>query len=61
MNKVSSYTNLHNLRNLNKDLGAIMGNKMRAAQISKAGGEWELVEHEVPEPTAGQVRVKVEA
>jgi D-arabinose 1-dehydrogenase-like Zn-dependent alcohol dehydrogenase len=38
-----------------------MGNKMRAAQISKAGGEWELVEREVPEPTAGQVRVKVEA
>ena len=38
-----------------------MGNKMRAAQISKPGGEWELVEREVPEPAAGQVRVKVEA
>ena len=38
-----------------------MGNKMRAAQISKAGGEWELVERELPEPAAGQVRVKVEA
>src|ERR1043166_4417675 len=38
-----------------------MGNKMKAAQISKAGGEWELVEREVPEPSAGQVRVKVEA
>jgi len=38
-----------------------MGNKMRAAQISKAGGEWELVERDVPEPAAGQVRVKVEA
>src|SRR6185295_18998861 len=38
-----------------------MGNKMKAAQISKAGGEWELVEREVPEPAAGQVRVKVDA
>ena len=35
--------------------------KMKAAQISKAGGEWELVERDVPEPGAGQVRVKVEA
>jgi D-arabinose 1-dehydrogenase-like Zn-dependent alcohol dehydrogenase len=35
--------------------------KMKAAQISKAGGDWELVEREIPEPGAGQVRVKVEA
>jgi D-arabinose 1-dehydrogenase-like Zn-dependent alcohol dehydrogenase len=34
---------------------------MRAAQISKAGGDWELVERDVPEPGPGQVRVKVEA
>jgi len=34
---------------------------MKAAQISKAGGEWELVERVVPEPGRGQVRVKVEA
>jgi D-arabinose 1-dehydrogenase-like Zn-dependent alcohol dehydrogenase len=34
---------------------------MKAAQISKAGGEWELVERDIPEPSAGQVRVKVEA
>ncbi|HYX27131.1 MAG TPA: alcohol dehydrogenase [Pyrinomonadaceae bacterium] len=34
---------------------------MKAAQISKAGGDWELVEREIPEPSAGQVRVKVEA
>ncbi|HKR60163.1 MAG TPA: alcohol dehydrogenase [Pyrinomonadaceae bacterium] len=34
---------------------------MKAAQIRKAGGDWELVEREVPEPAAGQVRVKVEA
>ncbi len=34
---------------------------MKAAQISKAGGDFELVERDVPEPGAGQVRVKVEA
>lgn len=35
--------------------------KMRAVQVSKAGGALELVERDVPEPGAGQVRVKVEA
>src|ERR1044071_124024 len=34
---------------------------MQAAQISRAGGEWELVERETPNPGPGQVRVKVEA
>lgn len=34
---------------------------MKAAQISKAGGAWELVERDMPEPGAGQVRVKVDA
>src|SRR5829696_3794268 len=34
---------------------------MKAAQISKAGGDWELVERDMPEPGAGQVRVKVDA
>lgn len=38
-----------------------MSTKMKAAQISKAGGEWELVERDIPEPGSGQVRVKVEA
>jgi len=38
-----------------------MGGKMKAAQISKAGGDWELVERQIPEPGPGQVRVKVEA
>jgi len=38
-----------------------MSTGMKAAQISKAGGDWELVEREIPEPSAGQVRVKVEA
>jgi propanol-preferring alcohol dehydrogenase len=35
--------------------------KMRAVQVSKAGGAFELVEREVPEPGVGQVRIKVDA
>jgi len=35
--------------------------KMKAVQVSKAGGPFELVEREVPEPAARQVRIKVEA
>ena len=38
-----------------------MSKKMKAAQISKPGGDFELVEREIPEPGAGQVRLKVEA
>jgi D-arabinose 1-dehydrogenase-like Zn-dependent alcohol dehydrogenase len=38
-----------------------MGKKMKAAQISKPRGDWELVERDIPEPGRGQVRVKVEA
>jgi D-arabinose 1-dehydrogenase-like Zn-dependent alcohol dehydrogenase len=38
-----------------------MNVKMKAAQISKAGGDFELVERDIPEPGPGQVRVKVEA
>src|SRR5205823_852621 len=38
-----------------------MNIKIKAAQISKPGGDWELVEREISEPGAGQVRVKVEA
>lgn len=34
---------------------------MKAAQIAKPGGDFELVERDIPEPGAGQVRVKVEA
>lgn len=37
-----------------------MSTKMRAVQISKAGGNFELVQRDIPEPGAGQVRVKVE-
>src|SRR5690242_18512018 len=38
-----------------------MSTKMKAAQISKANGDWELVERDVPEPGPGQVRVKIDA
>src|SRR5437016_347304 len=38
-----------------------MSGKMKAAQIAKPGGDWELVERDIPEPGSGQVRVKVEA
>jgi D-arabinose 1-dehydrogenase-like Zn-dependent alcohol dehydrogenase len=34
---------------------------MRAVQVSKAGGPLELVERPIPEPAAGQVRIKVQA
>ena len=34
---------------------------MKAVQISKAGGEFEIVEREIPAPGPNQVRVKVEA
>ena len=34
---------------------------MKAAQISRAGGEFEIVEREIPEPAAGHVRIKVQA
>lgn len=35
--------------------------KMRAVQVSKAGGPFEVVERDIPEPAHGQIRVKVEA
>lgn len=34
---------------------------MKAAQISKPGGDFEVVEREIPNPGAGQVRIKVRA
>jgi len=34
---------------------------MMAAQISKPGGEFEIVEREIPEPGARQVRIRVQA
>src|SRR2546421_2391166 len=38
-----------------------MTTKMKAAQISNPGGDWELIERDVPDPSTGEVRVKVEA
>jgi len=35
--------------------------KMKAVQISKAGGPFELVQREIPEPKVGQIRIRVEA
>jgi len=35
--------------------------RMTVVQISKPGGSFEIVEREIPEPEAGQVRIKVEA
>ena len=35
--------------------------KNLAVQVGKAGGEFEIVEREIPQPGAGQVRIKVEA
>jgi len=34
---------------------------MNAVQVSKPGGQFELVERAIPEPGRGQVRIKVEA
>src|SRR5580658_7228184 len=35
--------------------------KMKAVQVPKAKGPFELVERDIPEPRAGQIRVKVQA
>lgn len=35
--------------------------RMKAVQVSKPGGDFELVEREIPEPGKGQVRIKMEA
>jgi D-arabinose 1-dehydrogenase-like Zn-dependent alcohol dehydrogenase len=35
--------------------------KMRVVQVNQPNGPFELVEREIPEPTAGSVRIKVEA
>jgi D-arabinose 1-dehydrogenase-like Zn-dependent alcohol dehydrogenase len=34
---------------------------MKAAQVPKAGGEFEIVERDIPKPGAGEVRIKVQA
>ena len=35
--------------------------KMKAVQVPKAGGEFEIVERDIPQPGPGQVRIKVQA
>ena len=35
--------------------------KMRAVQVPNAKGPFQLVEREVPQPTVGSVRIKVQA
>ncbi len=35
--------------------------QMKAVQVSKPGGDFEIVEREIPVPDAGQVRIKVQA
>jgi D-arabinose 1-dehydrogenase-like Zn-dependent alcohol dehydrogenase len=35
--------------------------KMKAMQVPKAGADFEIVEREIPEPGAGQVRIRVQA
>ena len=34
---------------------------MKVAQVRKPGGDFEIVEREVPQPGAGNVRIKVQA
>ena len=33
--------------------------KMKVAQVAKAGGDFEIVEREIPQPGPGQVRIRV--
>ena len=35
--------------------------KMKVAQVAKAGGDFEIVEREIPQPGPGQVRIRVQA
>jgi D-arabinose 1-dehydrogenase-like Zn-dependent alcohol dehydrogenase len=35
--------------------------KMKAVQVSKAGADFEIIEREIPQPGAGQVRIHVQA
>ena len=34
---------------------------MKAVQVPKAGADFEIVEREIPQPGAGQVRIRVQA
>ena len=37
------------------------GASMKVAQVPKPGGEFEIVDREMPEPGTGHVRIKVQA
>jgi D-arabinose 1-dehydrogenase-like Zn-dependent alcohol dehydrogenase len=39
----------------------VVASPMKAAQISKAGGDFEIVERDIPKPGPGEVRIKVQA
>ena len=39
----------------------MMAKKMRVVQVPRAGGPFEMVERDIPEPQPGWVRIKVEA
>jgi D-arabinose 1-dehydrogenase-like Zn-dependent alcohol dehydrogenase len=40
---------------------AVAREAMTVAQISKPGGDFEVVEREIPDPGTGQVRIKIQA
>ena len=40
---------------------AIVIGMMMAAQVSEPGADFQIVEREIPEPSAGEVRIKVQA
>jgi D-arabinose 1-dehydrogenase-like Zn-dependent alcohol dehydrogenase len=54
--------NMKNQRPPDKDetIGGIT-RMMRAVQVTRAKGPFELIEREIPQPAAGQVRIKVDA
>ena len=51
----------YNSLEINMATAKVAMRPMRVAQIPKAGADFEIVEREVPEPGAGQVRIKVKA
>jgi D-arabinose 1-dehydrogenase-like Zn-dependent alcohol dehydrogenase len=44
-----------------RETGEMKMAKNVAVQMAKAGGEWELVEREIPQPETGEIRIKVQA
>jgi len=52
---------LHAHRTINQNEVEYIMATMKAAQVSKAGGKFELVDKPIPEPQSNQVLIKVEA